>query len=512
MESSLAFSPYRPWGLVMTTIPGFKGQLTSDVAKRGEMSDDFGHVIHNVPALCATPEDAEDISLLVKWAAAQSPPLRCAARGIGHSAFGQAQVPAGVAIDMGRITRAVVSEDRKTITVGCGAPWDVVIDAAARHGLRVPVTTANPFLTIGGSLSLAAMDYTSSTVGAAVDHLLDVTIVTGTGEIVVCSRSRSEELFDAVRCGLGEYGIMVEATFPLVPAPKSVLSFWLVYDDFERAYTDMRAAHANPLIQGNVLEVIPRQSAWYLGLDYAVQFQVRTGRMLFPFIPSLRSSFMYLLTLIVYIEEGKDPSETDILRNLNPVKHCFVRGVWNNRDEQQSYREWKKFLDGALALGKRQRLLTRPNIVLSMFLAENDRSKTALKQVVDSVKPESIRRFVVNFAVSTYTRSAFQAPGFMAPSDCENFIMFNVIRSVPDATPEESQFATAFKIYGECDRLWDMVKKMAVPPGEPLTGYAWGYLPCSWQEYFGKHWERQARWKRMFDPGNILGGCNMFGR
>ncbi|MGZ8383984.1 MAG: FAD-binding protein, partial [Nitrospira sp.] len=435
----------------MIVIPGFKGQLTSDIVKRGEMGDDFGHTIHKVPILRATPEDAEDISLLVKWAAAQSPALRCAARGIGHSAYGQSQVCDGVAIDMERITRAVVAEDRQSITVGCGASWNVVIEAAAQHQLRVPITTANPFLTVGGSLCLAGMDYTSSTLGAAVDHLLKLKVVTGSGEIVVCSSNENTELFDAVRCGFGEYGIMVEATFPLLPTPMSVLSYWLVYENFDQAYEDMRTSHANPLIQGRVLEVIPRLSAWYLGLDYAVQFRVRTEQSLFPFVPSVSGSFMYLLTLIVYVEKGKDVRQADILRDLNPATRWFVRGVWNNRDEHQSYRDWKKFLEPALELAKKECLLTQPNIVLSMFLEENDRSKDALKKVVDFISPDSIRPSVTNFAISTYTRSAFRAPGFMAPTGCMNFIMFNIIRKVPAATPQASQFANAFDVYRECD-------------------------------------------------------------
>ncbi|MEM9548994.1 MAG: FAD-binding protein [Bacteroidota bacterium] len=492
-------------------IPGYKGKLSVDIKERGEMADDFGHTIHNLPILRAIPSDAEDISLLVKWAAAQNPPIRCAARGIGHSAFGQAQIYSGVAIDMAKISHAKVADDKKSITVGCGASWEVVIQSAAQHDLRVPVTTANPFLTVGGSMSLAGMDYTSSTVGAAVDHLLELKVVTGEGEIVVCSQDRNKDLFDAVRCGFGEYGIMVEATFPLLQPPSSVISYWLVYEDFDQAFEDMVTTHANPLINGCVLEVIPRVSPWLLGLDLNIQFKVRTDRCLFPFVPSVRGKFLYLLTLIVYVEEGKDIKQKDILRNLHPARRFWIPGVWNNRKDHQSYVDWKKFLDKALELARKQCLITQPNIVLSIFLRENEQAKAALKKVIEQLKPNSIRRHVTNFAISDYTRSAFNAPGFLAPTDTENFIMFNIISSVPKATPDESRFDNALNVFQQFDDLWYMVEKITVPPGENLTGYAWGYQPISWPQYYGKFWDRQVKWKEQFDPNNILGGINMFG-
>lgn len=496
----------------MTIISGFKGDLSSDTVKRGEMADDFGHTIHKLPTLCAIPTDAEDVSLLLKWAAVQSPPLRCAARGIGHSSHGQSQIYEGVAIDTAKLNRIEVAEDRQSITVGCGLSWHEVIDAAAKHQLRVPVTTANPFLTVGGSMSMAGMDYTSSTMGAAVDHLLALKVVTGTGDIIECSKTQNKALFDAVRCGLGEYGIMIEATFPLLPMPQSVRSYWLVYDDFDQAYEDMRTAHTNPLIEGYVLEVIPRQSAWYMGIDYEVQFRVRTEKSLFPFVPSISGEFMYLLTLIVYVEKDKDCKEENILHRLNPAKHRLVRGVWNNEKKQESYEDWKKFLDPALKLAERQCLLTQPNLVFSVFLKENNQAKVALNNCIEFIREHSLHSSITNFAISTYTRSAFTVPGFMAPSNCENFIMFNIIRTVPKAKPEASRFANTFEAYQQFDTLWNMVKQVAVSPDESLTGYAWGYLPTSWQEYYGKDWDRQAEWKKMFDPQNILGGCNIFGQ
>ncbi len=494
----------------MTNIPGFKGQLSTNIVQRGEMADDFGHAIHKLPTLRATPLDADDLSILLKWAAVQKPPLRCAARGIGHSAFGQSQIYNGIAIDTSRLTHAHIASDKKSITVGCGAAWQVVIDAAAKEQLRVPITTANPFLTVGGSMSLAAMDYTSSTFGAAVDHVLELKVVTGTGEIVICSEQENKDLFDAVRCGFGEYGIMVEATFPLLPIPESVLSYWLVYDDFDQAYQDMQASHDNPLIQGSLLEVIPRQSSWYLGIDYAIQFQVRTEKCLFPFVPSIRGCFMYLLTLIIYVEPGKEIAEKDILRNLKPQGNLFGRFVWNNRKERQSYEDWKKFLDPALALAQKQKLITQPNVVLSIFLEDEDSSKSALKEVVEYIRPNDIRPLITNFAISIYDRKAFRSPGFVAPTNSENFIMFNIIHATKKVTADKSRFENTLEVYQESDDIWKLVDQTVQPKDGRLTGYAWGYQPITWREYYGPYFDRQLAWKKRFDPQNLLGGCNMF--
>jgi cytokinin dehydrogenase len=65
-------------------------------------------------------------------------------------------------------------------------------------------------------------------------------VVTGEGKKVTCSASSNPGLFDAVRAGLGQVGVITKATLTLVAAPESVRRFLLVYPDLATMLRDER--------------------------------------------------------------------------------------------------------------------------------------------------------------------------------------------------------------------------------------------------------------------------------
>ena len=66
-----------------------------------------------------------------------------------------------------------------------------------------PVLTNNLGVTVAGTLSMAGLGVASFRYGTQADNVVELEVVTGAGEIVVCSREQNRELFDMVRCGLG---------------------------------------------------------------------------------------------------------------------------------------------------------------------------------------------------------------------------------------------------------------------------------------------------------------------
>ena len=55
--------------------------------------------------------------------------------------------------------------------------------------------------------------------GVQADNVLEMDVITGTGEKITCSASRHSDLFNAVRAGLGQVGVITSATLALMPAP-----------------------------------------------------------------------------------------------------------------------------------------------------------------------------------------------------------------------------------------------------------------------------------------------------
>jgi FAD/FMN-containing dehydrogenase len=69
--------------------------------------------------------------------------------------------------------------------------------------------------------------------------VLELQVVTGQGKVVTCSDERNSDLFNAALGGMGQCGLIVEATLELVPAPTHVGLFLLSYPDLETLTADL---------------------------------------------------------------------------------------------------------------------------------------------------------------------------------------------------------------------------------------------------------------------------------
>ncbi|QIS20003.1 FAD-binding protein [Nocardia terpenica] len=215
--------------------PQLDGALIDDDAVLRAVSIDFGNIVHHRPAAVLRPGSAADVAAVVK--AANAFRIKVAARGAGHSCYGQSQAGDGVVVDMTALTSiGEVRDDR--IEVATGATWSAVVRKALEHGLTPPVLTDYLGVTVGGTLSVGGIGGTSYGRGLQLDNVLELEVVTGDGAIHTCSPDQERGLFDSVRAGLGQFGIITRATLRLVPAPARVRRYHLDYDSAEAATAD----------------------------------------------------------------------------------------------------------------------------------------------------------------------------------------------------------------------------------------------------------------------------------
>src|SRR4030095_247652 len=111
-----------------------------------------------------------------------------------------------VVIDM-RSLRAVHSVSADRLDVDAGADWGAVVQAALSHGLTPPVLTAYLGLTVGGTLSIGGIGTTTFRHGAQVDHVRELQVVTGEGQVLTCSETRHRDLFEVALAGQGQCAI-----------------------------------------------------------------------------------------------------------------------------------------------------------------------------------------------------------------------------------------------------------------------------------------------------------------
>jgi FAD/FMN-containing dehydrogenase len=103
--------------------------------------------------------------------------------------------------------------------VGSGQQWGNVYDAAAKLG-KVVIGGADGSVGLGGHIQGGGYGPRSSTYGLAPDQVLQVSIVTTQGDILVANNTAYQDLFWAVRGGGGgSYGVVTEYVLKTYPAP-----------------------------------------------------------------------------------------------------------------------------------------------------------------------------------------------------------------------------------------------------------------------------------------------------
>ena len=233
-------------------LPTFDGELAYDRETREAAANDWGREIHRPPAAVLKPTSATDVARLVTYANKNH--LKIAMRGQGHSVCGQAQVLSGIVIDSSTLN-SVRWQGKDQLDAQPGAQWDSVARTALQQSRTPPVMPDALMLTVGGTLSAGGTGETSCRFGAQVDHVLELDVVTGRGDLVTCSPSRNEELFHMVLAGLGQCGIIVRARLRLVDAPKYVLRRTSTYGDSDALVGEAaRVANAGavPMLGGEI--------------------------------------------------------------------------------------------------------------------------------------------------------------------------------------------------------------------------------------------------------------------
>ena len=144
------------------------------------------------------PAVYEDIPPVLAYAAAQSPPLDVAVKCGGAHSSTWASSEGGVVIDLGKLKKVTLSEDKKTVTVQGGAVWGDVYEVTAPEGVDV-VGSPLWFVGVGGYTTGGGYSPFSGEYGLAIDNLLEATVVLADGRIVKASKNEEQDLFWAIR-------------------------------------------------------------------------------------------------------------------------------------------------------------------------------------------------------------------------------------------------------------------------------------------------------------------------
>jgi len=173
------------------------------------------------PAAIVRCAGVEDVRAAI--ACAQETGLPLAVRSGGHSVAGMSTVEGGLVIDVRPLGGVAVDAEARAARCGAGVTWAEFDRATQAHGLattggRVSSTGVAGFTLGGGS------GWLERKLGLACDTLRAVELVTADGEHVRASADERPELFWALHGGGGNFGVATAFEFDLAPVGPIVLA------------------------------------------------------------------------------------------------------------------------------------------------------------------------------------------------------------------------------------------------------------------------------------------------
>jgi FAD/FMN-containing dehydrogenase len=136
------------------------------------------------------------------------------ARGNGRC-YGDASL-AGVTVSTLKFDK-ILFFDRQNGIIQCqsGIVLDQLLEVIVPDGWFLPVTPGTKFVTVGGLVASDVHGKNHHVDGSFSRHILEMEVMMGDGESVVCSKEKNSDLFEATCGGMGLTGVIVLVKFQL---------------------------------------------------------------------------------------------------------------------------------------------------------------------------------------------------------------------------------------------------------------------------------------------------------
>ncbi|MFE2044231.1 FAD-binding protein [Streptomyces sp. NPDC059477] len=453
-------------------VPALDGTLVLP-ADPSAFTEDFGHLFTRQPQAVLTPGSVNDIQAVVRYARNNAIPVAVNGQsGTGsedrasHSHYGQALVEGGIAIDP-KPLGTIHSVTAGIADVDAGVTWSTLALRALESGQTLPVYNDFAHLSIGGTLSVGGLGGTSQRYGSQADNVEWLKVVTGTGELITCSRTSHRALFDAVLVGGGQYGIIVRAGLRLIPAKSTVRSVEFTYTDRAAFLRDslavMRAGVADD--QNGYAEPQPGGGWTYrlaLGLFHSPPAQPGTAALQAVLSPQATPG------------PSADLPLRDWLLRFDPNWAALkAAGFWGSK------KPWLMMFVGA----------EKTPAYLDTVLGE---------LTATQMGPGPLR-------ISPMDTRSLTRPGFILPRCTANeFFEVSLIRIPAPNHPDTPG------LLAQNRRFYD--RAVALGGKRYLVGSVPSMTRADWRAHYGTRWNRLSALKRQYDPAAILTpGQGIFG-
>ncbi|XP_073137876.1 cytokinin dehydrogenase 3-like [Henckelia pumila] len=450
-------------------------------------SNDYGDIIHQNPSAVLYPSSTNEIIDLIKSSIDKFRPFTIAARGNGHSVRGQAMARDGVVVNMKSLGdigfRIRVSSNPSLgfyADVGGEQLWIDVLRETSRHGLMPGTLTDYLYLTVGGTLSNAGIGGQAFLHGPQISNVLELDVITGTGALITCSKTKNFDLFFGVLGGLGQFGIISRARIVLKKAPTRVKWVRLLYSDFAiftRDQEHLISSSSPNYMEGFIVASESTPDSWRSSFSSTSNQNDVASKLL------KNKGLLYTIELVKYYDNQSastiDKDFQGLLQELN-----FIPGIAFNKDvpifdflarvgdlDHPKTMQAHPWLNLFIPKSRIQDFNSR--ILVNMIPRFNDTNGLYIFYPLNKIKWDDRMSAVIP------DEDVFYTIGLLHSSNPNAFEKFDDLNN---------------EILGLCEKAGIKVKQ---------------YLPYfkskgGWIEHFGSKWSIFQKRKRMFDPKMIL--------
>jgi FAD/FMN-containing dehydrogenase len=452
----------------------FGDRIVLDQGAREGFRTDFGKIVFRTPGAVARCRDASELARVVRFCRQAGLPI--VGRGQGHTQTGQSTTEGGVVVDTSSLAAiGEVDEEALTVTCGGGVVWRDLVAHVVPRGLVPPTLTNNLGVTIGGTLSVAGLGVASFRYGAQVDNVVELEVVTGAGDVVTCSPGENRELFDVVRSGLSQFGIITRATLRLRRCKPRVRKHYLLYDDLGALMRDVEVAMA----PGH--DVLHTVESWCVpcfqgarkigeGMDLGVGMQTF-------------AEWFYPLHVTQELDEGEEPADEELLSLFTPYRRVHT--------DEFTQAEFCERLQPLFQLWERSGYAEMAHPWMETVLPW-DKAQEFIEYALSNLPPQALGPGG-HILLWPSRGDVSKTPLFMHPEG-DMVMGWGILPGVPQ------------RFLDQALAQLDLASELSIGYGGKryLSGYITFDSEEKWAAHFGDRWSAMVAAKRRYDPDGIL--------
>ncbi|MEK6965328.1 MAG: FAD-binding oxidoreductase [Thermoproteota archaeon] len=300
------------------------------------------------PKVVVIPKNLKDIVSVLRFASQRK--ISVTPRGAGTGLVGSA-LGDGIILDMKNFDSIKISKDH--VEIGAGTLKGNLDKALLKHGKFFgPNPSVGPYCTVGGMIATNASGSRSLKYGSMIDNLLEVTLVTGTGDLIkLPSKTKYAEFVVSVANGVDK------STFPQVS--KNSCGYRLDAINSQSDSQKIIAGSEGTLgivvsAKLKIRKLPQRRSLLILGYDSVIraahdcQNLIKLKPSALEFVDhntmkNFKASFLRSTNCLLFIEFDENIKQSSA--HLNKISDAKILYKLDNESEIQ---KWWKYRDSAL--------------------------------------------------------------------------------------------------------------------------------------------------------------------